>query len=136
MYGLRRFYGPMIVALVLVQIGCASIKPAVLPDGAEAVPTDEEHVVLKIGSNVRISLKDGGTIQGKIKNMSSTALLVGRDDDFRTGDTVIKVEDIETLESVGSPTLKSVLIGTVVFAASGFVLLAAFAYAFIDLGTT
>ncbi len=135
MRGLRRFLGPMIVALVVMQIGCASTKPAVLPGETEAVPAGEEYVVLDVGSNVRIALKDGRTIQGKIKNMSSTALLVGQDDDFGSGVFVISVDEIEKLESVGSPTLKSVLIGTVVVAAGGFLLLVAFAYAFIDMSS-
>jgi len=111
-YALQGVLVALVLFLLLNLSGCASRKPAIIPNGDSDFVTDDELVVLEVGCAVRVVLNSGEVVRGQLEEISSNEIVVELRQDFITGKRVIEKVDIDVIEEEGPPTMSSIVVGT------------------------
>lgn len=87
-----------VLSLVFFLAGCASYKPGYVPGDAHGGQAGTGDGPVRVGSTVRITLKEGNTVSGKITALSNEELVLGGRGNYGFEDLTINVQDIENVE--------------------------------------
>ena len=93
--GTRVFW---VLSLVFFLVGCTTYRPGYVPGEPQGVQAGAEDGPVRVGSTVRITLKDGNSVSGKVTALSNEELVLGGRGNYGFEDLTINVKDIENVE--------------------------------------